>query len=149
MSAATLDARVASVRAFNRFFTRRIGVLQEGLLQTPYSLTEARVLFELGQRDTTAVASLRAELGLDAGYLSRLLARLEDAGLVARWRSEQDARRQEVALTARGRDAYDDLASGAGNRPDLSMLPAVERWLDAQTLDRAALAEALDRKSVV
>ena len=109
MSAATLDARVASVRAFNRFFTRRIGVLQEGLLQTPYSLTEARVLFELGQRDTTAVAGLRAELGLDAGYLSRLLARLEDAGLVARWRSEQDARRQEVALTARGRDAYDDL----------------------------------------
>ena len=67
MSAATLDASVASVRAFNRFFTRRIGVLQEGLLQTLYSLTEARVLFELGQRDTMAVAGLRAALGLDAG----------------------------------------------------------------------------------
>src|SRR5881396_3037858 len=109
MSAATLDARVASVRAFNRFFTRRIGVLQEGLLHTPYSLTEARILFELGQRDTLAVADLRAELGLDAGYLSRLLARLEGAGLVARRRAEHDARRQEVALTGRGRAAYADL----------------------------------------
>ncbi|HEY3021880.1 MAG TPA: bifunctional helix-turn-helix transcriptional regulator/GNAT family N-acetyltransferase, partial [Solirubrobacteraceae bacterium] len=107
-------ARVASVRAFNRFFTRRIGVLQEGLLHTPYSLTEARILFELGQRDTLAVADLRAELGLDAGYLSRLLARLAGAGLVARRRAEHDARRQEVALTASGRAACADLDARSG-----------------------------------
>ena len=93
MSAATLDARVASVRAFNRFFTRRIGVLQEGLLQTPYSLTEARVIFELAQREQTEVSELRRTLDVDAGYLSRLLARLEASGLVERERSPRDGRR--------------------------------------------------------
>jgi DNA-binding MarR family transcriptional regulator len=66
--------RVATIRAFNRFYTNRIGVLGDGLLRTPHSLTEARVLYELGQRDVTEVADVRRELDIDAGFLSRLLA---------------------------------------------------------------------------
>jgi DNA-binding MarR family transcriptional regulator/GNAT superfamily N-acetyltransferase len=98
--------RVAAVRAFNRFYTNEIGVLREGLLGTPYSLTEARVLFELGQVERMEVGELRRGLDVDRGYLSRILARLEDGGLVARKRSPVDARRQVVALTARGRRAF-------------------------------------------
>src|SRR4051795_4714936 len=104
-----LDARVAAVRAFNRFYTARIGVLGDGRLRTPYSLTEARVLFELGRHDALDAADLRSRLGLDAGYLSRLLARLEQRGLLERARSPRDARRLRLALTERGRAAYDEL----------------------------------------
>jgi DNA-binding MarR family transcriptional regulator/GNAT superfamily N-acetyltransferase len=100
---------VASVRAFNRFYTARIGVLRDGLLRTPHSLTEARVLYELGQRDVTEVADLRREMDIDAGFLSRLLARLERNGLVARERSADDARRQRVRLTEEGRVAFAEL----------------------------------------
>jgi DNA-binding MarR family transcriptional regulator/predicted N-acetyltransferase YhbS len=97
---------VAAIRAFNRFYTARVGALRDGLLATAHPLPEARVLFELGQRDQTDVTDLRRTLELDGGYLSRLLARLEEQGLVARDRSPADARRQRVALTAAGRDAY-------------------------------------------
>lgn len=97
------DARVQSVREFNRFYTRILGVLAEGLMETPYSLTESRVLFELSQRDDTEVTALRRDLGLDAGYLSRLLARFESDGLIFRGRSASDARRQVAGLTESGR----------------------------------------------
>jgi len=100
---------VAAVRAFNRFYTNRIGVLGDGLLRTPHSLTEARVLYELSQRDVTEVADLRRELDIDAGFLSRLLARLERSGLVARERSQADARRQRIRLTADGTAAFAEL----------------------------------------
>ncbi|MEA2394735.1 MAG: hypothetical protein QOJ82_2626 [Solirubrobacteraceae bacterium] len=106
MSGAAANDRIAAVRAFNRFYTTRIGALQEGFLRTPHSLSEARVLFELGQREVTDVAALRRALELDAGYLSRLLARLDAQGLVARERSKADARRQRVRLTDDGRDAF-------------------------------------------
>jgi DNA-binding MarR family transcriptional regulator/GNAT superfamily N-acetyltransferase len=108
VSVATRD-RVASVRAFNRFYTGRIGVLGEGLLRTPHSLTEARVLYELGQREAIDVADLRRELAIDAGYLSRLLARLEEQALVTRERSSSDARRQRVGLTDEGAAAAAEL----------------------------------------
>jgi len=104
-----LDDRVAAVRAFNRFYTARIGVLRDGLLRTPHSLTEARVLYELGQRQVTEVADLRGELDIDAGFLSRLLARLQRTGLVARERSADDARRQRVRLTDDGLAAFAEL----------------------------------------
>jgi len=107
--AATTADRVAAVRAFNRFYTARIGVLRDGLLRTPHSLTEARVLYELGQREVTEVADLRREMDIDAGFLSRLLARLEREGLVARERSAEDARRQRIRLTEDGSDAYAEL----------------------------------------
>src|SRR5689334_5604284 len=111
--APALDAvpsdRVSAVRAFNRFYTKLIGVISEGLLETPYSLTEARVIFELGQRDQRDVADLRRSLDLDAGYLSRILSRFETDGLIRRGRSADDARRQVVALTDQGRTVQRDL----------------------------------------
>ena len=101
--------RIEAVRAFNRFYTSVIGVLNEGMLQTSYSLTEARVIFELARRDACEVVSLRRSLDLDAGYLSRMLSRFETDGLIARGRAEGDARRQMAWLTERGRDVFQDL----------------------------------------
>lgn len=100
---------IEAVRAFNRFYTATIGVLDDGLLSTPYTLTEARVIFELAQRDTVEAVALRRSLGLDAGYLSRILAKFEAGGLAARDRSSADGRRQIVRLTGRGRTAYETL----------------------------------------
>jgi DNA-binding MarR family transcriptional regulator/GNAT superfamily N-acetyltransferase len=100
---------VSEVRAFNRFYTGLIGVLQEGLLSTPYTLTEARLLFELAHGDAVEVVDLRRRLGLDAGYLSRILARFEADGLVRRSRSAADARRQVIELTEAGRTVDADL----------------------------------------
>lgn len=98
--------RVATVRAFNRLYTGVIGVLDEGPADAEYSLSEARVLFELAQQDPTQVTDLRKRLDLDAGYASRLLARLEGRGLLTRERSDEDARRQIVRLTEDGRKAF-------------------------------------------
>ena len=108
--------RVDAVRAFNRFYTGLIGVLSEGLLETPYSLTEARVIFELAQRDVSEVAVLRGSLGLDAGYLSRILSRFENDGLIRRERSADDARRQVAGLTEKGRTVYADLDARSGEQ---------------------------------
>lgn len=98
--------RIAAVRAFNRSYTQFLDLLNEHHLHTPYSLTEARVLYELGQRDETEVSALRQATGLDAGYLSRLLSRFDDTGLVRRDRSGADARRQVIRLTAKGHDTF-------------------------------------------
>ncbi len=97
---------VPAVRAFNRFWTQQIGLLQAGLLDTPYSLTEARVLFELAQDESTDLADLRSALRLDAGYLTRIVGRLKDAGLVTAKRSADDRRRQVIRLTDRGRAEF-------------------------------------------
>jgi DNA-binding MarR family transcriptional regulator/GNAT superfamily N-acetyltransferase len=99
------DAAVAAVRAFNRFYTNMIGLLRGKYLGTPYSLTEARLLFELAQRDASEVSDLRRTIDIDAGYLSRILTRFESDGLVARERSATDGRRQVIRLTATGRAA--------------------------------------------
>lgn len=104
-----MSDRVAEIRAFNRFYTRVIGVLGEGMLSTPYTLTEARVLFELAHRDSVEVVDLRRSLDLDAGYLSRILARFEADGLVTRSRSAADARRQVIELTDAGRATQAEL----------------------------------------
>ncbi len=107
-TSATRDA-IDDVRSFNRFYTRVIGVLEEGVVETAYSLPEARVLFELAQADEREVAEVRRALDVDAGYLSRMLARLESQELVERRRSERDARRQLVQLTPRGRAEFGEL----------------------------------------
>jgi DNA-binding MarR family transcriptional regulator/GNAT superfamily N-acetyltransferase len=108
--------RVAAVRAFNRFYTHLIGVVSEGLLETPYSLTEARVIFELAQRDVAEVTALRRSLDLDAGYLSRILSRFEADGLIRRERSPDDGRRQVAGLTGRGRTVYRELDGRSGDQ---------------------------------
>src|SRR5438105_4637139 len=101
--------RVAAVRGFNRFYTNVIGVLQEGLLATPHSLTESRVIFELAQRDTSELAELRGALAIDPGYMTRIHTHLEADGLVTRTRSASDGRRQTIRLTAAGRDTYREI----------------------------------------
>ncbi len=100
----TLEERVNTVRHFNRFFTRQIGVLREGLLHSPYSLTESRILFELAHRDHVTASETGRELGLDAGYLSRILTRLEQQGLVEKVRSDSDGRQRLLRLTKEGQD---------------------------------------------
>ena len=97
---------VAELRAFSRFYTAELELLGPGLLDTPHTLAESRVLFELAQQDRVEVADLRARMRIDAGQLSRLLARLERRGLVARERSPADARRQLAWLTAAGETAF-------------------------------------------
>ncbi|WP_131742691.1 bifunctional helix-turn-helix transcriptional regulator/GNAT family N-acetyltransferase [Actinomadura roseirufa] len=125
------DADVGTVRAFNRFYTGVIGVLGESHVRSPYSLTEARVIFELAQRADTEVLALRRALDLDAGYLSRMLARFESDGLVVRERAAGDARRQIARLTARGREVFGTLdgRSAAEVRALLDDLPGADRRL--------------------
>ncbi len=109
------NTTVAAVRGFNRFYTNVIGLLRGKYLDTPYSLTEARLLFELGQRETSEVADLRRVVDIDPGYLSRILARFSSDGLITRQRSTADARRQVIGLTATGRAAVAGLdARSAG-----------------------------------
>jgi len=98
-----MERHVADVRAFNRFYTRHIGLLHQGVLDSSYSLTEVRVLFELDRAGRMEVSELRRLLDLDAGYLSRMLGRFEGEGLVVRERSAADARRQVAELTGEGR----------------------------------------------
>ncbi|GLZ31626.1 MarR family transcriptional regulator [Lentzea sp. NBRC 105346] len=100
---------VTEVRAFNRFYTGVIGVLDRGYLDSPYSLTEVRVLYELAHTPAAEVVALRRDLGLDAGYLSRMLTRFERAGLVARSVSPSDARKQLVELTEAGQAEFAEL----------------------------------------
>lgn len=100
---------VRAVREFSRFYTGVIGLLGDYLLAAPYSLTEARVLYELGQADTVDTLDLRTRLGLDPGYLSRIVGKFEAAGLVVRDRSSADGRRQVLRLTDAGREVQLDL----------------------------------------
>jgi DNA-binding MarR family transcriptional regulator/N-acetylglutamate synthase-like GNAT family acetyltransferase len=100
--------RVAAVRAFNRFYTSRLGMVRTGLHRTDHPLAEARVLYEAGH-GSTEVAELRQQLKIDPGHLSRLLTKLESGGLLTRERSPQDGRRQRVRLTPQGQKAFHTL----------------------------------------
>ena len=141
------DAEVTAVRDFNRFYTNVIGLLREGLLDTPYSLTEARIIFELARADQTEAGQLRRWLDIDAGYLSRVLARFEADGIVSRSRSERDGRRQVIGLTAAGRavSAKLDALSASQIRGLLGGLPAGRRT--GLLAAMASIREALDGTS--
>jgi DNA-binding MarR family transcriptional regulator/N-acetylglutamate synthase-like GNAT family acetyltransferase len=103
-----LNAQIGVIRAFNRFYTRKIGVV-DGVASSPFSLAEARVLYELAHREQPTATDIRNELGLDAGYMSRILSELERQKLVARERSETDERQKFLNLTAKGRKAFTPL----------------------------------------
>lgn len=136
------DDAIAAVRRFNRVWTQQIGVLNESLLETSYSLTEARILYELAHDDGVLASELAARLGLDPGYLSRILARFTRVGIIERVNSTVDARRTHLHLTAAGRaqfatlDSRQDGAVGA-------MLASISRADRSRMLDAMATLERL------
>jgi DNA-binding MarR family transcriptional regulator/GNAT superfamily N-acetyltransferase len=113
--------RAEIVRGFNRFYTSRIHILQEGILNSPLSLTEGRVLFELAHRENPTATELGAELGLDAGYLSRILQAFVRAGYVKKHPSGDDRRQRHLSLTKAGRKTFASL-DAASNREAAAML---------------------------
>ncbi|MBZ5557195.1 MAG: bifunctional helix-turn-helix transcriptional regulator/GNAT family N-acetyltransferase [Acidobacteriia bacterium] len=118
-----------AIRAFNRFYTRQIGVLGEHLLDSPFSLAEMRVLYELAHRASPTATELGRDLGLDAGYLSRILRRFEGLRLIRRAPSPDDGRQSRLALTTRGRRAFAPLEQRARAQVGamLDRLPALHR----------------------
>jgi DNA-binding MarR family transcriptional regulator/GNAT superfamily N-acetyltransferase len=100
------EVRISAVRAFNRFYTRQLGVLGQRLLQSPFSLSEARVLYELAHRDGLAAREIGTELDLDPGYLSRIVQKFSDDGLITRKPLPADRRQYQLSLTAKGRQAF-------------------------------------------
>jgi DNA-binding MarR family transcriptional regulator/GNAT superfamily N-acetyltransferase len=121
MKPTSTGSAVEEVRRFNRFYTRQIGVLQDGLLHSPFSLTEVRVLYELAHRNKPTAGMLCAELGLDAGYLSRLLRAFEKRQLILREPSRTDGRQSLLGLTAKGRRTFAPL-EGRSNEQVAGML---------------------------
>ncbi|HUF26606.1 MAG TPA: helix-turn-helix domain-containing GNAT family N-acetyltransferase [Gemmatimonadaceae bacterium] len=135
-----LARRIEAVRRFNRFYTRQIGILREGYLRTPYTLSEVRLIYELAHHERTTATHLGQELGLDGGYLSRMLAGFEKRGLVQRKPSADDRRRALLSLTTRGQKAFAKV--NAASRAEIeAMLGRLhdadqERVLDAmQTIE--------------
>ena len=139
--------QIAAVRAFNRFYTRKLGVLDQQLLKSPYSLSEARVLYELAHREDLSAKEIGGELGLDAGYLSRIVQSFDENGLITRKPLPTDRRQYRLSLTAKGRQAVAKLerTSQEDVGAMLAALPAggserltgamaeIERLLGAQT----------------
>jgi DNA-binding MarR family transcriptional regulator/GNAT superfamily N-acetyltransferase len=143
MSEPVSTHELAAVRAFNRFYTRRLGVLDQQLLKSPFTLSEARVLYELANREEVAAKEIGTELGLDPGYLSRIIQNFDENGLITRKPLPADRRQYRLSLTAKGRQAFaklersshDDVAamlaalpSGSGKRLTEAMA-AIERLL--------------------
>ena len=148
---ATQDPRIEAIREFNRFYTRPIGVLHESLLETPFSLTESRLLWEFAHRDSTTATELAHDLGLDPGYLSRLLRAFKEQGLISSERGSADARHLHLKITPAGRRAFAplDLRTQAQigallatlTEPEqqrlLQSMASIERLLDPASRSRA------------
>jgi DNA-binding MarR family transcriptional regulator/GNAT superfamily N-acetyltransferase len=113
MSAPQFEERIAAVRRFSRFYTRQLGLLQESLVHTRFSLTEARVLYELAHHESVTASELAADLDLDHGYLSRILRRFGDEGLLKKTRAANDGRQSFISITAKGRKAFAPLNKGS------------------------------------
>ncbi len=136
MAESSLHRHVDDVRHFNRFYTRQIGLLQQGYLNSPFSLTEVRVLYELAHHDATTATVLCRELDLDPGYLSRILRGFLKRGLIDRQTSRDDGRQSVVRLTPRGQEVFAPLNTGAA----VQIGALLERLSDAQ---RSRLVDAM------
>ena len=122
MAATLLASRIEAVRRFSRFYTRRIGVLEETLLHSPFTLPEGRLVYEIANRDRSTAQELCRDLGLDPGYVSRLLQGLEKRGCIGRKRSTADKRQTELTLTAKGQRLWG--AMNEQSRQDIANLLA-------------------------
>jgi DNA-binding MarR family transcriptional regulator/N-acetylglutamate synthase-like GNAT family acetyltransferase len=147
MPANSWDPQVSAIRAFNRFYTRKIGVV-DGMASSPFSLAEARVLYEVAHREQPTATDIRKELGLDAGYLSRMLREFERKKLVARVQSKNDERQKFLSLTAKGRKAFAPLDERS-NREVAAMIEKLSpgersRLLDAIRTIRRLLGDRLE-----
>lgn len=147
MTEIALAQRIAAMRRFNRFYTQRLGVLQNGYGKSPFSLAEARVLYELTQRDKATASEIGAELGLDAGYLSRILRGFAARGLIGKERSRSDGRHIHLTLTARGRKAFAPLETYS-NEEVGKMLQALGPSEQARLVAAARTIEELIGASV-
>ena len=136
------SGHVAAMRAFNRFYTRRIGVLHERLLHSEFTLPQSRVLWELAHHDGVTASTLARELDLDAGYLSRLLTGLKDHGLVRATRSSDDARQSLLRLSAAGRRAFAQLDERSREEVGALLSPLSDPQLQ-QLIQAMALIETL------
>jgi len=142
------DDRVGAVRRFNRLYTRRIGVLEDGFLGSPYSLTQARVLYELARRPKSTATEIAAELGLDHGYLSRILRDFDKRGLLVKTALPHDRRQALLSLTAKGRMAFAPLEQhsqeqvgamlGALSVPDQERVVAAMRTIEISLCEEPA-----------
>jgi len=145
-----LAPRAESVRRFNRFYTKQIGLLSEHILKSQFSLAEARVIYELAQREQSTATELGGELGLDAGYLSRLLAAFKKRGLIARKPSETDGRQSVIRLTEKGRKAFAELNAHSHNEIEalLGRLSAADqnRLIEAMRVIEESLGAQPEQK---
>jgi len=143
--------RLSAIREFNRFYTRQIGLLGKGYLDSPFTLAEVRVLYELAHRDSPTAGEIAKALGLDAGYLSRMLLSFLKRGFLARTASEKDARQSHLSLTKKGRAAFGALEakSEAGLAKMIERLSASEqnRMVAAMTTIENLLGERAEPKT--
>jgi DNA-binding MarR family transcriptional regulator/GNAT superfamily N-acetyltransferase len=143
--------RVDAVRRFNRFYTRQIGLLGKGYLESPFTLAEVRVLYELAHRDSPTASEIAQALGLDAGYLSRMLLSFRKRGFLARKTSDRDARQSHLSLTGKGRMAFAGLEakSVAGVSKLMERLSPVEqsRLIGAMGTIEGLLGERAEPKA--
>jgi DNA-binding MarR family transcriptional regulator/GNAT superfamily N-acetyltransferase len=137
-----LERRIAAVRRFSRFYTRQLGLLQESLVHTRFSLTEGRVLYELAHRDTVTASTLAADLDLDHGYLSRILRRFGEDGLIAKKRATEDGRQSLITITAKGRKAFAPLNKGSHDQV-AQLLARLSRAEQARLIGAMETVEAL------
>jgi DNA-binding MarR family transcriptional regulator/GNAT superfamily N-acetyltransferase len=142
MSRNDSDSQVAAVRAFNRFYTRKLGVLDQHLMKSPYSLSEARVLYELAHREEPSAKEIGAELGLDAGYLSRIVQIFDENGLITRKPLASDRRQYRLGLTAKGRQASAKLERSSQDEVG-AMLAALPRGGSQKLVSAMAEIERL------
>ncbi|HLI99751.1 MAG TPA: helix-turn-helix domain-containing GNAT family N-acetyltransferase [Bradyrhizobium sp.] len=131
------ESPIAAVRAFNRFYTRQLGILDQQVFQSPFSLSEARVLYELANREERSAKQIGAELDLDPGYLSRIVQKFADDGLITRKPSPADRRQYQLKLTAKGRQAFTRLDRNSHNNVATMLRPLSE---DDQRRLTAAMA---------
>ncbi|MBW7971722.1 helix-turn-helix domain-containing GNAT family N-acetyltransferase [Bradyrhizobium sp. BR 10289] len=123
MSTNRLNDQIAAVRAFNRFYTRKLGVLDQHLGKSPFSLSEARVLYELAHHDELAAKEIGNALGLDPGYLSRIVQSFDEKGLITRRPLPADRRQYQLSLTAKGRQTFAKLNLGSQNEVAAMLAP--------------------------